>query len=63
MGAPVQQSVKTNYISIVNDVPADAQATDAAGRSRPGTMKDVIGRLAAVLKRHLAGTPGPHDTP
>lgn len=59
---PVQQVVRKNYISIVNDLPDDEQAADIAARSQPGTMKDFVGRLATVLKRHLPGASGPTIT-
>jgi GTP1/Obg family GTP-binding protein len=51
----VQQDVRKNYISIVNDAPDHEQAAS--------TMKDFVGRLATVLKRRLPAAPGPTITP
>ncbi|WP_441234939.1 hypothetical protein [Bradyrhizobium sp. 930_D9_N1_4] len=59
----MQQDVRKNYISIVNDAPENEQAADTAPQPQPGTMKDLFGRLAAVLKRRLPGTQGPTITP
>ncbi|MCS3731712.1 hypothetical protein [Bradyrhizobium betae] len=55
----MQQDVRKNYISIVNDAPANEPAADTLARSRPGTVKDLVDRLAAVLKRRLHGAAGP----
>jgi hypothetical protein len=63
MRAPVQQDVKKNYISILSDAPEHAQAADAATRPRAGTMRDFVGRLAAVLRRHFPGASGPTIAP
>jgi hypothetical protein len=60
---PVQQDVKKNYISILSDAPENEQAAGTAARSHPRTMKDFVGRLAAVLKSRLPGAPGPTITP
>ncbi|MBR0743591.1 hypothetical protein JQ582_06635 [Bradyrhizobium japonicum] len=60
---PVQQDVRKNYISIVNDAPDHEQAASTAPRPQPGTMKDFVGRLATVLKRRLPAAPGPTITP
>lgn len=49
----MQQDVRKNYISIVNDAPANEQAADTVARSRPGTVKDLVDRLAGALKRRL----------
>jgi len=47
----VQQDVRKNYISIVNDAPPNEQAADTVAWSRPGTVKDLVDRLAGALKR------------
>lgn len=60
---PVQQDVRKNYISIVNDAPEHQQAASTAPRPQPGTMKNFVGRLATVLKRRLPASPGPTITP
>jgi hypothetical protein len=56
---PVQQDVRKNYISIVSDAPETEQAAGTAARAQPGTVKDLVGRLTAALRRRLHGTPGP----
>jgi len=61
--APVQQDVRKNYISIVNDAPDREQAASTTPRPQPGTMKNFVGRLATVLKRRLPAAPGPTITP
>jgi len=58
---PVQQDVRKNYISIVNDGPVTEQAAGTA--TRPGTVKDLVNRLAAVLKRRRPGVQGPTIAP
>ena len=60
---PVQQDVRKNYISIVNDAPAHEPPAGTASRSQPGTVKDLVGRITAALKRRLRGTSGPTMTP
>ncbi|WP_130214229.1 hypothetical protein [Bradyrhizobium genosp. SA-3] len=47
-----QQDVRKNYISILNDAPESERAAGTA-QSQPGTMKDFVGRLTAMLKRRL----------
>ncbi|MHC2292942.1 hypothetical protein [Bradyrhizobium barranii] len=59
----MQQDVRKNYISIVNDAPDHEQEASTAPRPQPGTMKDFVGRLATVLKRRLPAAPGPTITP
>lgn len=59
----MQQDVKKNYISILSDAPEHAQAADAATRPHAGKMRDFVGRLAAVLKRHFPGASGPTIAP
>ena len=51
-----QQDVRKNYISIVNDAPESERTAGKAARSQPGTMKEFVGRLTAVLKRRLPGS-------
>ncbi|WP_375310003.1 hypothetical protein WHZ77_22810 [Bradyrhizobium sp. A5] len=55
----MQQDVRKNYISIVNDASANEQAADTVARSRPGTVKDLVDRLAGALKRRLHGAASP----
>ncbi|MCK1739802.1 hypothetical protein IVA80_02645 [Bradyrhizobium sp. 139] len=50
----MQQDVRKNYISVVNDGPEIEQAAGAP--MQPGTVKDLVNRLTAVLKRRLPGT-------
>ena len=48
-----QQDVRKNYIGIVSDATERERAAGTAARWQPGTMKDFVGRLTAVLKRRL----------
>ncbi|MBR0817062.1 hypothetical protein [Bradyrhizobium liaoningense] len=59
----MQQDVRKNYISIVNDGPGTEQAAGTATRSRPGTVQDLVNRLTAVLKRRLPGAQSPTIAP
>ena len=59
---PVQQDVKKNYISILSEAPENEQAASTVARLHPGTVKDFVDRLAAVLKRRFPGASGPTIT-
>ncbi|MBR0717681.1 hypothetical protein [Bradyrhizobium liaoningense] len=46
-----QQDTRRNYIGIVNDATEEERAADTAARSQPHVVSDLVGRLAAALKR------------
>ncbi|MBR0824120.1 hypothetical protein JQ596_01135 [Bradyrhizobium manausense] len=46
-----QQDARRNYIGIVSDTTEEERAADTAARSQPRVVSDLVGRLAAALKR------------
>lgn len=59
----MQQDVRKSYISIVNDGRETEQAARAPMRPQPGTIKDLVNRLTAVLKRRLPSAQSPTIAP
>ncbi|EJN12408.1 hypothetical protein PMI42_04295 [Bradyrhizobium sp. YR681] len=53
-----QRDARKNYIGLVNDTTEDKHLTDSAARSQPRVMRELVGRLAAVLKRAGKTAPG-----
>jgi hypothetical protein len=53
-----QQDARKNYIGLVNDTSEDKRRADSAARSQPRVMRNLVGRLAAVLRRPGKAAPG-----
>ncbi|WP_349254039.1 hypothetical protein [Bradyrhizobium sp. CB1717] len=46
-----QPDASKNYIGLVNDATEDKRLADSAARAQPRVMGNLIGRLAAALRR------------
>lgn len=53
-----RQNASKNYIGLVNDTTEDKRLADSAARSQPRVMGNLIGRLAAALRRPGKAVPG-----
>ncbi|MBR0710328.1 MULTISPECIES: hypothetical protein [Bradyrhizobium] len=46
-----RQNASKNYIGLVNDTTEDKRLADSSAQSQPRVMGNLIGRLAAALRR------------
>jgi hypothetical protein len=53
-----QRDARKNYIGLVSDTTEDTYLADSAARSQPRVMRDLVARLAAVLKSPRKAAPG-----
>jgi hypothetical protein len=53
-----ERDARKNYIGLVNDTTEDKHLADSTARSQPRVMRDLAGRLAAMLKRAGKAAPG-----